>query len=115
MTGPTLCTTLNKVLIQNLWLLNLEGGGWCWNNEMCKNRCSLTKTHPDCGSSKLPHGDYPRKFEASGIFDERDDNPLKDANKVLVLYCSSDGWMARSETGPPGYQFKGAYIVDAVT
>jgi len=96
-----------------LWLVNLQGGGWCWNDLSCAYRCQRLALGGYCGSNSV-EGGFLDQLEVGGIFEEREDNPMKDANKVFVKYCSSDAWMGRAESGPLNKVFKGSYIVEAV-
>jgi len=95
------------------WLVNLQGGGWCWGDDICAWRCSREGTTL-CGSKNFPNGEFPSEINLGGIFDDRQENPVRGANKVFVMYCSSDGWMGRSNLGPLNYTFQGSYIVEAV-
>ncbi|MBX3496545.1 MAG: hypothetical protein KF769_09910 [Parvibaculum sp.] len=63
----------------------LNGGGACWNG----NLCSLDEEPtPYIPTSQIDHND-PRKLK--GVFDEaRGDNPLKDWTQVFVTYCTGD-------------------------
>merc|ERR1719499_1551359 len=49
-------------------------------------------------------------YNTSGITE----NPIRNAHKVEIQYCSSDGWMGRSDTGPLKYKYQGSSIVEAV-
>ncbi len=63
-----------------MWMVYLEGGGWCYDQETCAGRST------DLTSSK----DYPPSDNFDGIFNSSDPR-LRDANLAYVKYCTSDG------------------------
>ena len=69
------------------WLVHLQGGGWCWNTETCLQR---NITSPHLTTNKY----WEHTIVKTGIFDDNSTlNPLYDANKVYVPYCTSDAYM----------------------
>ena len=93
-----------------MWLVHLEGGGWCWDNDSCSKR---KRTAPQLTTNKL----WRKSIDKTGIFDDDSTkNPLHDANKIFVPYCTSDGWMghasARNENNH--WYFMGQKVIEAV-
>jgi hypothetical protein len=65
------------------WLVFLEGGGWCWDQESCAQRTGIYPTLMSSTKWK------PTKA-LTGIFSPDPlSSPLATANKVYVPYCSS--------------------------
>mmetsp|Transcript_63070 Transcript_63070/g.167670 ORF Transcript_63070/g.167670 Transcript_63070/m.167670 type:complete len:759 (-) Transcript_63070:104-2380(-) len=103
-----------------LWIVYLEGGGWCYDAGSCGRRCPKGTASPLCNSkgwaSRLALGDYPcgpgSPDELCGIFAPASGSRLRDANKVYVRYCSSDAFMGDSSAF--GMEFRGTRIVAAV-
>lgn len=62
-----------------VWLVFLEGGGWCYSQETCAKRSQ------DLTSST----GYPEQTDEEGIFNSSDPR-LRDANLAFVKYCTSD-------------------------
>lgn len=89
----------------NVWIVYLQGGGWCHSDESCRKRCRIP-VNPLCSSRLWPED---RSFE--GLLAPLDDSKLKDANKVHVGYCTSDAHMG--DTAAFGHQFRGARVVRA--
>lgn len=91
------------------WIMQLDQGGWCYDEASCQERCGDAGTSSDralCGSTR-----WPSTYDASGIFHA--DHPLlRDANLILVGYCSSDAFMASTEKW--GRHFRGLNVVQAV-
>lgn len=93
------------------WIFYLEGGGWCFSEESCQERCgppSAPNTHdPLCSSAS-----WPQELPVGGLFWPANDTFLQSANKVFVHYCTSDGHMGSAEQF--GFHFHGADVVQAV-
>ena len=65
------------------WLVFLQGGGWCWDEESCEQRKGI---YPNLMSSKT----WTKNKALSGIFShDALSSPLATASKVFVPYCSS--------------------------
>lgn len=96
---------------QGVFLLYLEGGMWCYNNETCTYRYA---TAPTFMSSAY----WPWTLELGGVFDT---NPAKSpfayANKVYAAYCSSDAWVGNTDDKSDatfGFYFRGQRILRAI-
>ena len=89
----------------NDWLVFLEGGGWCYDEDSCAHR-------GDLASSKS----WTPTMTQGGIFDSQDAR-LADANLVYLRYCSSDAYIGDLAAGAspvyPSFAFRGKAIVDA--
>jgi len=99
----------------NLWLVYLQGGGWCYDGPSCTARCGsdpTKSTNPLCSST----GWETEKNLAGVFWPGAEDMALRDANKVYVRYCTSDGHMADAGASPTtgGRHFRGAAVVRAV-
>lgn len=91
------------------WIVHLEGGGWCYDDESCSKRCPEDTSAPLCSSKS-----FAETRELQGVFNA-DDAMLQAANKVFVPYCSSDGHMGNNEKDPSKrYRFRGAVILQAI-
>jgi len=92
------------------WLVYLDGGGWCYDEESCTSRCgpfdAINSDNKLC-SSKTLEGSK----SIGGIF-WPDNDHLGGANKVFVHYCTSDAHMGNATA--MGYQFRGHQVVQAV-
>lgn len=94
----------------NVWLIYLQGGGWCYSSETCEER--FTTTPHLMGSVS-----WPQTLHKGGLFDDdQTKSPFAGANKVFVGYCSSDAYMgdvpASKETF--GYAFRGQRIFSMI-
>lgn len=90
----------------NVWIVHLAGGGWCYNERTCQQRCNDPQT-PLCSSRT-----WPPMYLFSGVFSPSEDSLLQDANMAYVGYCTCDAHMGDAETF--GRQFRGARVVKAV-
>jgi len=92
-------------------VINLQGGGACYDKQGCENRCKngniLCTESPD---------EEKNLWKTMWSTDPEENPPFHDAAKVFVHYCSSDLYTgtreASEETG--NYIFHGRYIVQAV-
>lgn len=96
----------------NLWIVDLEGGGWCYSNESCSERCPSGGTGVLCSSKTYSDTLNTTAVGMSGLFHPMLDPILDGANKVFVPYCTSDGHMGDKEAF--GRQFRGARVIRAV-
>lgn len=85
-----------------------QGGLWCYNEASCRLRAQET---PFFVSSVH----WPLTQPLSGIFD--DDikrNPMAEAHKVYIGYCSSDAWSGDADPSPYTFDFafKGQRIIE---
>jgi hypothetical protein len=89
---------------KDTFLIYLPGGGQCWDEVSCLDRWK------NVGSTYMTSKSYTQLTLRSGLFDTDPDNsPFWGANKVLLGYCSSDGYMGDNEAW--GWQFRGQRIV----
>lgn len=108
-----------------LWILYLEGGDWCFDEESCRRRCKHS-TGPLCSSKRWPatyqHGAHPcgnlnDTTVLCGLFAPKPSlgagkGALASANRALLRYCTSDAHMG--DASAFGFQFRGARVVKAV-
>lgn len=98
------------IIEDNTWLVFLEGGGWCWDEESCEQRKGI---YPHLMSSSK----WGESKALTGIFStDPTVSPLAAASKVFVPYCSSDGWVGDevADSSNGNRHFRGAAIVKAV-
>ncbi|KAL1508018.1 hypothetical protein AB1Y20_007615 [Prymnesium parvum] len=88
----------------SLWLVHLQGGGWCWDASSCAARCGGGGYPLLCSSAR-----WEETYTAGGIFDAP---ALAEASKAFVRYCTSDAHMGNGSAF--GLQFRGAAVVRAV-
>ena len=95
----------------SIFILHLEGGGWCYDVASCTKRCGPTASpfqwNPLC-SSKF----WPSTLTVEGLLEPQDSPELASANKAYVKYCTSDAHMGFGESD--GRLFRGARVVRAV-
>ncbi|HWW61182.1 MAG TPA: pectin acetylesterase-family hydrolase, partial [Thermoanaerobaculia bacterium] len=108
---------------RNRWLIFLQGGGSCTSGQACAQRwCSIDTNY---GMDKMTSSLTKAQIRGNGFLDVRDDNRFSTWNRVLIFYCSSDGWAGtktstQRATLPDGTEreylihFKGSRIIDAV-
>ena len=93
------------------YIVMLQGGGWCSNKIECKQR--MKSSHEMTSSA----ADEEYKFY-NGLLSTTDKrNPLLDAHKVFLRYCSSDGFAGNRDAQDPashGLHFRGSVIVKSV-
>ena len=94
----------------SVWILHLEGGGWCWSPESCQQRCG-TPASPKTSSSLCSSTTWPTQVSLNGVFNANDPT-LQSANKIFVKYCTSDGHMGN--TTAHGWRFRGASVIQKV-
>ena len=101
----------------NVWLVFLQGGGWCWDQVSCAARYL---NEPSLMSSQ----GYPPTRTATGIFSPDPSlSPFANANKVYLPYCSSDAFVgnrgmpqtttSNSSDQAPAFHFRGQDLIKA--
>ncbi|CAE7897096.1 notum, partial [Symbiodinium sp. KB8] len=95
------------------WIVDLEGGGWCDSKEDCFWHCVQTPLSALCTHyARMCPRALPRPAAIQGLLDDLLDPVLKDANKIFISYCTSDGHMGDGSSW--NLQFRGARVVQAV-
>nr|F8U830.1 RecName: Full=Palmitoleoyl-protein carboxylesterase NOTUM; Short=Smed-notum; Flags: Precursor [Schmidtea mediterranea]AEF01556.1 notum [Schmidtea mediterranea] len=91
------------------WLIFLEGGWYCFNNNTCESR---RRTHYDLFSSEF----WSSERQLGGILsnNERINPNFHDYNSVYIPYCSSDLWSGKQLEKTNGLYFHGSRILDTV-
>eukprot|EP01062_Namystynia_karyoxenos_P084531 TRINITY_DN996_c0_g1_i1.p1 TRINITY_DN996_c0_g1~~TRINITY_DN996_c0_g1_i1.p1 ORF type:complete len:413 (+),score=79.61 TRINITY_DN996_c0_g1_i1:82-1239(+) len=97
----------------DLWLVYLQGGGWCYDESSCRERCGtpqVVRLNPLCTARY-----WGERQQLSGIFWPENDTELGAANKAFVRYCTSDGHMGDAGPGAStgGWHFRGMRVVQA--
>lgn len=91
------------------WLIYLEAGGQCYDEDSCKERWKFAAYRMMSSKYYLPH----RSF--GGIFSPNsDESPLHNANMAYLPYCTSDGHMGDVQDDLWGYKFRGQRTVRAM-
>lgn len=105
------------------WIIFLQGGGGCGNGQECAQRwCSIDTNF---GMDKMTSTLTRPSIRADGVLAPDPRNRFGTWNRVLIHYCSSDGWTGTNTTvaeasvnggAPRAYNIhlKGSRIVDAV-
>lgn len=97
--------------MKNTFLILLPGGGQCYDQVSCADRWK------DAGPTLMSSKGFTRSKTKDGLFDtDPSKTPFWAANKILLGYCSSDGYMgnvsASEETW--GWHFRGQAVVTAM-
>lgn len=87
------------------WLVYFEDGPICYDEESCD---AMVDANPQVASSN----DWPETRELGGIFSDTEDNELADYNKVLVGYCSGDGYLSNVDNFGRQGKFFGKYYMN---
>lgn len=82
----------------NVWLVYLEGGGWCTDKGGCQARwdASVTGHNGVSNANVCSSRHWSATRTASGVF-YADDPILRAANKVFIEYCTSDAHMGDTD------------------
>ena len=87
----------------NVWLVYLEGGGWCWDEKSCAIR-SRDRNY------LVSNAGWGAQFAGTGIQgSDPAQTPFADANLVYIKYCSSDLFVGNvsAADNPIGWHFRG--------
>jgi hypothetical protein len=98
-----------RAAAQDVWLIFLQGGGWCWDAASCAAR---NANEPGLMSSDA----YPPTRDATGIFSPDPAlSPFATANKVYVPYCSSDAFVGNigKDHASAAWHFRGQDLIAA--
>merc|ERR1719433_9113 len=103
----------------NLWLVFLEGGMWCWDEESC--RPGFHGTSSSTKFVRTPQGLAWWASKLHGLFDAKS-SPLAQTHIAYVRTCSNDAFLG--DTSPTSrstarslferWHFRGSRIVEAV-
>eukprot|EP00036_Acanthoecidae_sp_10tr_P008547 CAMPEP_0182915884 /NCGR_PEP_ID=MMETSP0105_2-20130417/598_1 /TAXON_ID=81532 ORGANISM="Acanthoeca-like sp., Strain 10tr" /NCGR_SAMPLE_ID=MMETSP0105_2 /ASSEMBLY_ACC=CAM_ASM_000205 /LENGTH=453 /DNA_ID=CAMNT_0025052783 /DNA_START=28 /DNA_END=1389 /DNA_ORIENTATION=- len=93
------------------WVLNLEGGGECASKVLCESRRGSALYSSKYFKQRMDdsNGGYLTSGDAS--------NPLADANRVFIPYCSQDLWTGQRRVASAdtwGFYFSGHLVLEAV-
>jgi O-palmitoleoyl-L-serine hydrolase len=88
---------------KDIWVVQLQGGGWCWDAATCAARTG------DLTSSK---GWKPSMVPAKGSILAADGTDWASANRAYQAYCTSDGYVGDGSAG--GMHFRGHAVVLAM-
>lgn len=95
------------------WIINLEGGKWCWDKDSCTNS-SWGRVYGSFDNQLLSSINYPYYKEHVGyLSNDPYFNTFYDWNRVNVKYCSSDIWSGTKHNNDDltGFKFQGYFIV----
>lgn len=97
-----------------LWLVYLQGGLWCYDQDSCMERAAK-------GPQQISSSGWTATMSQGGIFDsDAADNPFSAANKVFVPYCTSDAWVGDQSSAQTqaaylfNWSFRGRRVLNAV-
>ena len=103
-------TNLNKETPGGTWVIMLQGGGECIDENSCKGRSNTALG----SSTKMPENYY----FTYGIQDVQARNPnFNNASYIMINYCTGDlhmGAVTEPDSSTFGLYFSGMYIVEAV-
>jgi len=92
------------------WVVYLQGGGWCFDRASCLGRMGQL---PHYMSSK-PWA--PTRADGGLLGPDPAMNPLWNASKVYLPYCTSDGYVGNRGASPEtyGWHFRGQVVVESM-
>ncbi len=97
-----------------LWIVYLQGGLWCYDQESCMERAAN-------GPQQISSTSWGTTMAQGGIFDSvSTDNPFASANKIFVPYCTSDAWLGDQSPQQTqaaygfNWSFRGTRVLHAV-
>eukprot|EP00440_Ansanella_granifera_P054762 gb/GFBE01059367.1/.p1 GENE.gb/GFBE01059367.1/~~gb/GFBE01059367.1/.p1 ORF type:complete len:400 (+),score=85.60 gb/GFBE01059367.1/:1-1200(+) len=96
---------------KSLWIVYLQGGGWCYDEASCRDRCGSPQAPYTADNKLCSSKEWPSEMPVVGLFYDESSAKLRDANKVFVHYCTSDAHMGDSSAF--GWQFRGSRVVQA--
>ena len=100
---------LNKEF-EDTYIIHLPGGAQCWDQQSCETRWNSS------GTFQMSSQGFKSICYKTGILDSSQEmTPLWAANKVMVGYCSSDGYMgdANASNSTWGWHMRGQRLVYA--
>ena len=103
--APSEASTLN-------WLIYLMGGAWCYSIESCKDRWNSNQTRV-----LMTNKYWKSRINGTGIFDNNTTlNPMANAYKIYIPYCTPDGWMGNKNASNDtnNWSFYGQFMIEAV-
>jgi hypothetical protein len=111
------------------WVLHQQGGWWCWDDFSCQTRWNHFANHTtelrtlmstkDLAAITAAHDRFNGEIN-TGILSHNVSNPMAEASKVFVVYCSSDAHAgnrsagAVPRAGTSKWHFRGKEIVRAI-
>jgi len=109
------------------WIFHQQGGWWCWDEFSCQVRWDHFANHTvefrslmstkDLATLTAAHDTFNGE-KNTGLLQHNASNPLGPANKIFLVYCSSDSHAGNLGAGmSPGnsrWHFRGKEIVKAV-
>jgi len=90
------------------WIVDLQGGGWCYGEASCRQRCAPGTTSSLCSSRAWPE----ERELGPGLLNPALHSALSGAHRAWVPYCTSDAHMGDAVAF--GMQFRGARVLQAV-
>ncbi|XP_077977054.1 palmitoleoyl-protein carboxylesterase notum1-like [Glandiceps talaboti] len=102
---------LRKSFGSKRWLIFLEGGWYCFDDDSCRSRWQSSM------QTLMSSKGWPYTKTGSGLLSaDPEENPhWWNANTVFIPYCSSDVWSGNAQkTDQSHYSFMGALILEEV-
>lgn len=92
------------------FIIHLPGGGQCYDEDSCNERWKFKPS--SMSSTNFPAS----KFKKGFMDNSMKKTPFWSANKVMLGYCSSDGYMGDTAASPNtwGWHFRGQQLVFAM-
>lgn len=102
-------SSLNKEM-SDIIVIMLPGGGQCYDEQSCADRWQVSRNY-------MSSSGFSSAIEKAGILDTDPSlSPLWAAQKAVLGYCSSDGYMGDAAAGPDtwNWAFRGQRLVLAM-
>ena len=110
------------------WIVHQQGGWWCWDKYSCQVRWDHFANHTTEKRTLMSTKDLQNLTDAfdtfngehnTGLMAHAPTNPMANASKVFLVYCSSDSHAGNRSMGSDGageskWHFRGKEIVAAV-
>ncbi|KAH8098265.1 pectin acetylesterase [Aureococcus anophagefferens] len=110
------------------WIVHQQGGWWCWDAYSCQVRWDHFANHTTEKRTLMSTKDLQNLTDAfdtfngehnTGLMAHAPTNPMANASKVFLVYCSSDSHAGNRSMGSDGagesrWHFRGKEIVAAV-
>jgi hypothetical protein len=82
------------------FVLYLQGGGWCNDQESCESRCGR-RENGHCSGGLATSTVWQETQSMAGLFSTSENKTaLPGANKAYLRYCTGDAHMGNSSRGP---------------
>jgi O-palmitoleoyl-L-serine hydrolase len=98
------------------YVLYLQGGGWCNDQNSCTSRCGSRTAAGRCSGAHATSTVWEETVSKAGLFSTSPNKtPLPGANKAFLRYCTGDAHMGNRDASAQtfGFNFHGSRTVAA--